>query len=93
MKLQASKSYYKVLDEKDEINQLPLSLGIGKTWLHLGMYSKILNHNKPSNADTINTTQYLQTCKDFCNEVVALLEKLQLMRLQSFNKQIDTPVN
>ena len=89
MMLQVTVSYYNIL--QNDSRELPLSLGIGKTWLHPRVYS-FLQKKMTVNPSNSEKDHYQLMCNNLCVELVCLLERLRLLHLQSFNKHIKLPV-
>ena len=88
MMLQVTESYYNILPQG--YRELPLSLGIGKTWLHPRVFNS-LHGIKSSTINKKDKDHYKVMCNDLRVELVCLFERLQLLRLQSFSKQINIP--
>ena len=89
--LQVTELYYGILP--DGSRELPLSLGIGKSWLHPRIYANLLKHQKKGNVSNAEENHYKMMCIDLREELVCLLEKLCLLRLQSFSNHIEIPEN
>src|SRR5687768_10967209 len=90
MMLQVCVSYYDIMEPGS--SELPVSLGIGKTWLHPKIYEALIEKEQ----ETVHPTEteanhYKMICIDLRVELVCLLERLRYMRLQSFSKHIEKP--
>lgn len=89
MMLQASVSYKNIMATGTVV--LPVKFGIGKTWLYPDNYTRIIEHRKIQ-SDPVYTSNHLKVmCRQFRTELVALLERLRLKRLQNFNRDTEEP--
>ena len=68
-------------------NELPETLGIGKTWLP----PKIKGDLNPESYDTAVSKHGQRMCKIFREELIICLEKLREMRLENFGTVIEKP--
>ena len=90
MMLQVPNSYYQILGPTT--TELPIGLGIGKSWLHPRIYrALVITKSKTVKINPGEADHYKMMCKDLRSELVSLLERLRLLRLQSFSKHIIVP--
>jgi hypothetical protein len=89
MMLQVTNCYHDIL--VDGSRELPLSLGIGKTWLHPQVFDVLVNKKRDCQPSFAETHHYKKMCNNLWEELVCLLEKLRLLRLQSFSTAIEVP--
>ena len=87
MMLQVANSYYNILP--NDSRELPVELGIGRTWLHPKIYGKILEHKDVSKMQ--GQDHYKVMCKNFREEYVTLVEKLRVLRLHNFITNLVIP--
>src|ERR687890_2102436 len=91
MMLQFGNSYHNILPHGSR--ELLLKLGIGKTWLHPWIFSALTENKTLTRINNTEKFHYQQMCNNLREELVCLLERLHLLRLQSFSNKIEKPQN
>ena len=78
------------IDLQESNNYLPISLGIGKTWLLPELFQELNNLRAPFNVTkqmekiSIDQEQHIQTiCQIFREELIICMERLRYLRLEN----------